>query len=234
MAVIGFIPARAGSTRIKNKNIKKLGKYPLFFWTVLSAIKSNAFDQIIFSSDSVKYFRILQSELKKINTKKKTKILFDKREKKNARKKTKIFDYLKGDFLKKFQFKPNDIIVMMLPTCPLRKTSTINECLKLSKRRKSNVFTVTTYDYHVSFALDVKKDLKWSPLMKSSPTVTGNTQSQSQKKFFYPTDSVDCIFVKNLKKMKTVYDNGLCYITEKKEAIDIDDKYDFELCRKLI
>ena len=82
MAVIAFIPARSGSTRIKNKNINKLGKYPLFFWTVLSAIKSNAFDQIIFSSDSVKYFRILQSELKKINIKKKTKILFDKREKK--------------------------------------------------------------------------------------------------------------------------------------------------------
>jgi len=234
MAVIAFIPARSGSTRIKNKNIKKLGKYPLFFWTVLSAIKSNAFDKIIFSSDSIEYFSILENELKKLNLKKRSKIIFDKRKKKNARKKSKIFDYLRGNLLKNFEFKTNDIIVMMLPTCPLRKISTIRECLKLSKKRKSNVFTVTSYDYYVSFALNVKKNLKWSALMKSSPTITGNTQSQNQKKFFYPTDSVDCIFVKNLKKMKTVYDKGLCYITEKKEAIDIDDEYDFELCKKLI
>ena len=234
MAVIAFIPARSGSTRIKNKNIKKLGKHPLFFLTILSAIKSNVFDKIIFSSDSLEYFKILKSELKKTNIKKKVNIIFDKRKKKNASKKTKIFDYLKGDLLQNFKFKPNDIIVMMLPTCPLRKISTITECLRLSKKKKSNVFTVTSYDYHVSFALNVRKDLKWEALMKNSPMITGNTQSQSQKKFFYPTDSVDCIFVKNLKKMKTVYDKGLCYMTEKKEAIDIDDKYDFELCKKLI
>ena len=234
MAVIAFIPARSGSTRLKNKNIKKLGRYPLFFWTVLTAIRSKSFDKIIFSSDSIKYFDILKKELKKLNLQIKPKIIFDKRDKKNARKKTKIFDYLKGDFQKKFEFKNNDIVVMMLPTCPLRKISTIRECIKLSKKRKSNVFTVTSYDYHVSFALTVKKNLQWSTLIKNSPIITGNTQSQNQKKFFYPTDSVDCIFVKKLRKMKTIYDTGLCYLTEKKESIDIDEASDFELCKKLI
>ena len=130
MAVIAFIPARSGSTRLKNKNIKKLGRYPLFFWTVLTTIRSKSFDKIIFSSDSIKYFDILKNDLKKLNLQIKPKIIFDKRDKKNARKKTKIFDYLKGDFQKKFEFKNNDIVVMMLPTCPLRKISTIRECIK--------------------------------------------------------------------------------------------------------
>ena len=59
MNIIAFIPARSGSSRLKNKNIKLLNGEPLIYWTVKSAIKSKVFNKIIFSSDSKKYYNIL-------------------------------------------------------------------------------------------------------------------------------------------------------------------------------
>lgn len=55
--VICFIPARSGSTRVKNKNIRLINKRPLIYWSIFKAIKSKQFDKIIFSSDSLKYYQ---------------------------------------------------------------------------------------------------------------------------------------------------------------------------------
>ena len=75
---ICFIPARSGSTRVKNKNIRLINKRPLIYWTVYSAIKSKKFDQIIFSSDNQGYYKILLKYLKidKLNY---TNLFIDKR-----------------------------------------------------------------------------------------------------------------------------------------------------------
>ena len=43
--VICFVPARSGSTRIKNKNIRLINDRPLIYWTIFKAIKSKQFDK---------------------------------------------------------------------------------------------------------------------------------------------------------------------------------------------
>ena len=45
--IICFIPARSGSTRIKNKNIKLINKRPLIYWTVSKALRAKVFDKKI-------------------------------------------------------------------------------------------------------------------------------------------------------------------------------------------
>ena len=89
MNIIAFIPARSGSSRLKNKNIKLLNGEPLIYWTVKSAIKSKVFNKIIFSSDSKKYYNILIKALKRNNLPV-IKIFFDLRKKKDANKKKNI------------------------------------------------------------------------------------------------------------------------------------------------
>ena len=101
MNKIGFIPARSGSTRLKNKNIRILAHRPLIYWTVRSAIQSNSLDKIIFSSDSKRYYQLLLRYLKK--DKIKTDLIeFDYREKKFTKTKSKIFDYIKSGLINKF------------------------------------------------------------------------------------------------------------------------------------
>ena len=56
--LIGVIPARSKSKRIKNKNIKSVGGKPIIAWTIEAAKKSKIFDKIIVSTDSNKIANI--------------------------------------------------------------------------------------------------------------------------------------------------------------------------------
>ena len=47
-----LIPARSGSTRIKNKNIKLFFRKPLIYWTIKEAKKSKFVDKIFVTTDS--------------------------------------------------------------------------------------------------------------------------------------------------------------------------------------
>ena len=52
MSAVAVIPARGGSTRLKNKNIHLLGGKPLIRWTTEAVIASGVFDKVIISTDS--------------------------------------------------------------------------------------------------------------------------------------------------------------------------------------
>ena len=88
--LICFIPARSGSNRLKNKNIKKIKDKPLIYWTFEKAIRSKIFDKIIFSSDSKLYFKKIINLLQLENLPTKN-IFFDLRNKKNSSSKKKKF-----------------------------------------------------------------------------------------------------------------------------------------------
>ena len=49
---IAIIPARGGSTRIKNKNLKKIDNESLLEKSLNTCLKSEIFDEIIVSTDS--------------------------------------------------------------------------------------------------------------------------------------------------------------------------------------
>ena len=51
-STIAIIPARGGSTRIKNKNLKKVGNDSLILNSLKTCKKSGIFDEIILSTDS--------------------------------------------------------------------------------------------------------------------------------------------------------------------------------------
>ena len=52
---VAFIPARSGSKRVPNKNIKQLGEHPMLAYTVRAAIDSGVFDAVICATDSQLY-----------------------------------------------------------------------------------------------------------------------------------------------------------------------------------
>ena len=53
---LAVIPARGGSTRLKNKNITPLKGKPLIRWTTEAVIESGEFDRVIISTDSDEIF----------------------------------------------------------------------------------------------------------------------------------------------------------------------------------
>ncbi len=90
-----IIPARGGSKRIKNKNIKLFFRKPIIYYPIRNAIKSKLFKHIHVSTDSLK--------IKKISHKAGAKVDF-LRPKKLAKNNTPIIDvvnYVYNEFLKK-------------------------------------------------------------------------------------------------------------------------------------
>ena len=52
---VAFIPARSGSKRVPNKNIRRLAGHPMLAYTVRAAIDSGMFDAVICATDSQLY-----------------------------------------------------------------------------------------------------------------------------------------------------------------------------------
>jgi N-acylneuraminate cytidylyltransferase len=52
---VAFIPARSGSKRVPNKNIKPLAGHPMLAYTVRAAIESGVYDAVICATDSPLY-----------------------------------------------------------------------------------------------------------------------------------------------------------------------------------
>ena len=51
---LAVIPARSGSSRLKNKNILNFNGKPMIAWTIEAAVKSKIFDYIFVSTDKKK------------------------------------------------------------------------------------------------------------------------------------------------------------------------------------
>lgn len=52
---VAFIPARSGSKRVPNKNIRQLGDHPMLAYSIRAAIDSGVFDAVVCATDSELY-----------------------------------------------------------------------------------------------------------------------------------------------------------------------------------
>lgn len=55
---VAFIPARSGSKRVPDKNIRPLNGHPLLAYSVCAALESGVFDRVICATDSERYAEI--------------------------------------------------------------------------------------------------------------------------------------------------------------------------------
>ena len=54
-SIVALIPARSGSKRLQEKNIRLLGEHPLIAYTIAAALRCNFFSAVIVSTDSAYY-----------------------------------------------------------------------------------------------------------------------------------------------------------------------------------
>ena len=62
---IAIIPARLGSKRLRQKNIKNFFGKPIIFYSIEAAKKTKIFDKIIVSTESEKLKRIVEKMVQK-------------------------------------------------------------------------------------------------------------------------------------------------------------------------
>ncbi len=121
---ICFIPARKGSTRLKNKNLRKINNLSLTEITINQARKSGVFKDIILSSNS----NLI------LNIGKKLRISCHKRSKLNSTKYS-TTDSALLETIKKIKYQYDNIIILQV-TSPLRNLKTIKKFLNFCIKKK--------------------------------------------------------------------------------------------------
>ena len=139
---ICIIPARSGSKRIKNKNIKLFDGKPIISYAIRLARSCGLFKRIIVSTDSY--------SISKIAKKYGAEVPF-LRPKKYATDKSSSAQALKHavNFLEKKEKKKFDIIVELMCTNPLKKVKDIDNVIrKLIRTKADTVIAVHKIEDH--------------------------------------------------------------------------------------
>lgn len=122
LKILGFIPARAGSKRIPNKNVTPLGGKPLIAYTIEAANNSRYINRIVVSTNS--------EEIAKISEKFGAEVPFLRPNNisKSDSTEMEFFEHALNWFSKNESYEP-DLIVLLYPTSPFRKASTIDQAI---------------------------------------------------------------------------------------------------------
>ena len=128
MSIIAFIPARAGSKSILEKNIKLFCGKPLIFWN-LSALQESKVDQIIVATDCER----IKSVVKSFNF---SKVKLYNRKPENARDES-TTESVMMEYIIENNINDKNIFMLVQATSPLTKTSHFNEGLRLFEKYDS-------------------------------------------------------------------------------------------------
>lgn len=212
---IVIIPARGGSKRIPNKNIKLLNKKPLVAHSIEYSLKFFSKDRIWINSDSREILNIGISY--GINSYERTKEL--------AKDDSKSIDVLK-DQLKNINvdFK---YVVLLQPTTPLRPDDLFEMAIDILNSNKINsLFTVSPLDK--KFGKFQKN--KFIPL-----NYNFGQRSQDLNELFYENGLLYITSKDLILKEKIIDKNSYPMITRGIEStIDIDTEIDFQIAELIM
>ena len=151
MTRLAIIPARAGSKRILNKNIKSFHGKPIIAWSIEAILKSKLFDKVVVSTNS--------EEIAKVSIDYGAEILF-KRPKNISGDYTGIIDVVRHGIktLEKQNLKYK-IIALFYATAPFLNIEDISNAVELI-RDSDFCVSVSKYDYPIQRALFIKEDTK--------------------------------------------------------------------------
>ena len=224
--ILGLIPARGGSKGLPRKNIKPLLGKPLIAWTIEQALASKYLDRVVVSTDD--------KEIAEISKKYGAEIPFI-RPKELAEDNAKGIDVVLHaiDWLmKNDRRKQYDLIMLLQPTSPLRKTEDIDKAIELLFLKEVKaIVSVCEVEHHPLWANTLPKDR----CMKNFIRQEIMDKNRQELPLFYRLNGAIylayCNYIKQCKSF--IGKETFAYIMPKSRSADVDNKIDFELAEIL-
>lgn len=216
--VTALIPARGGSKRLPRKNVKLLHGKPLIAWSIEVAKASKYIDRVIVSTDD--------EEIKRISEQYRAEVPFLRPEH-LSNDHASSFDVIKHaiGFLQLDQ--PNELIVLLQPTSPLRLVSELDTALEffIAKNAKG-IVSISETEYSPMWSNILPENSCMSDFIR--PEVQGK-RSQDLPTFFRLNGSIYIYeTLALLEQSKIFFDNNVYgFETALETAIDIDTGLDF-------
>ena len=225
MNILGVIPARAGSKRVKNKNIRPFAGKTLTNIAIEQAMKAKLLDKIIISSDSKKILSIGKSYKNIDILNRPVEIAGDN---------SPAIDYMNHvvSYYESKGWSP-DLLVIIQPTSPIRSGVDIDNTIKYLKKDPTadSSVSIIKLPHHVhphKFKI-LKKDI-----LKPWQVDEGHKTAQQDLPNIYIRNCAVYVFrVKNIKKGITYGKRCIGYRMNEQSGVDINDELDFKFAEYL-
>ena len=225
--ILGLIPARGGSKGLPRKNIKSLLGKPLIAWTIEQALASKYLDRVVVSTND--------KEIAEISKKYGAEIPF-MRPKELAEDNAKGIDVVLHviDWLKKNdRRKQYDLIMLLQPTSPLRKSEDIDKAIELLFLKEAKaIISVCEVDHHPLWANTLPKDGCMKDFIRKE---IKNKNRQELPLLYRLNGAIYLAYCDYIKQCKSfIGKETFAYKMLRERSIDIDDEIDFKLAQILM
>ncbi|GGI82154.1 acylneuraminate cytidylyltransferase family protein [Legionella impletisoli] len=224
MRRLAVIPARGGSKRLEKKNILNFHGKPLIYWTIISALNSKLFDDVIVSTDD--------EEIAKISVESGASVPFLRKAHADDFSPVSLVTINVLEHFKSMKNVTYDLVVQLMPNCPLRNDKNINDAVNYFESRNiPSQISCFRYGWmNPWWAVELDKNNNPSPLFKEALT----KRSQDLPNLFCPSGAIWIAKPEFLIKAKTFYCRGhIFWEMPWKAAIDIDDEADLFMAKSL-
>jgi N-acylneuraminate cytidylyltransferase/CMP-N,N'-diacetyllegionaminic acid synthase len=218
--ILALIPARSGSKRIPNKNIRQLCGKPLIAWSIEQASGARYIDKIVVSTESPFIASIARRYGVDIPFLRPNKLATDKAKSLDVILHTLNFYESKKDIF--------DIVVLLQPTSPLRKSSDINKAIeKLLTSKAKSIVSVCKEEHSPLWSVTLTKNNKIGPFLKKN---TDKQNGQSLPVFYRINGAIYVANINYLKQNKGFFGKStFAYIMPPERSVDIDTTFDFKI-----
>lgn len=221
---LAIIPARSGSKGITDKNIKNLCGKPLIAYTIEAALRSGIFDNIIVSTDSLKYAEISKQYGANVPFLRTSELASDT---------ASSIDVIVETIYKLNDMKLTyDYFILLQPTSPLRNENHIKEAVELLfSRGADSIISVCESEQSPLFI----KSLNNVGSMHNFIPIIKNVRRQDQESFYRLNGAIYVCEVNYFLKYRYFYgENSFAYIMKNIDSVDIDENLDFIIAESIL
>ena len=221
--VLAVIPARGGSKRIPNKNIRPFAGRPLIAHAIRQACAVSFIDRVVVDTDSERIARIARECGAEVP------FLRPRRLATDSVSVNKAILHLLNRLKKEEGFEP-DYVVLLQTTSPLREVRDIEACWKLMQKTRADTVLTVAPTHPRLYHLDRKQNLVLAN--KSAHT---STNIQEWPKAYLLNGCFVYIFntAAFLKQKVVIMKNTKAVICDKWRSVDVDEPEDFVLAELL-
>ena len=228
--IVALIPARAGSKRVQDKNIRPLNGHPVMAYTIAAALESGVFEDVIMSTDSEKYAEVARHYGAEVPFLRPSELAGDV---------SPDIEWLEYT-LKRLQEEGRDYdcFSILRPTSPFRQPETIQRAWQafLTEEGVDSLRAVEKCDQHPG-KMWVIRGNRMMPLLPLSPPEQPwhSSQYPSLPEVYIQNASLEIAWTRVVLQERTIAGTVLMpFLTEGYEGFDVNNPYDWELAQNMV
>ena len=229
-SIVALIPARSGSRRVPDKNIRPLAGHPLIAYTIAAALQSDIFAAIIVSTDSDRYADIARYYGAEVPFLRPAEF---------AGALSPDIEWLEYTLKRlRDEGRVYDCFSILRPTSPFRQPETIRRAWQefLMEEGVDSLRAVEKCKQHPG-KMWVVRGKRMMPLLPLSPREQPwhSSQYQALPEVYVQNASLEIAWTRVVFEGRTIAGNVLMpFFTQEYEGFDVNQPYDWQLAEELV